>query len=434
MSVMGDIICGGSADGPVQVSARPQGNGSEAAWRQLFEGFLSAEREATLGAIAASIAHGVNTPLAQIAGSVSLAKDTLRELERLTAGDPRRDDADRARLRAEMQALQEGLRQIHESVTAIANITRSVGLFTLQSEAAEAVEPARALEAAIDLTENIIRHKARLECELGLLPRVQGSEARIGHLLLTTLLGSAQAIPEGDVGRNEIRVHASADGDTVRIEVTDSGAARCDPLLCPRDPAEDTGWNIPPASLALAICRALAAEMGGSLEVTPRERGTRVTIRLKVAAHALSEAAPRPAAPRLQPSEAARGRVLVVDDEAVLLGLMCKILGFDHETVGTADPFDALARIERGERYDVIVCDLMMPGMSGVDLHARIARIAPHVARTMIFLTAGAFTTSARDFLNSGEVTWFEKPIEPGRLREVVRARVSAARQHLDAD
>lgn len=123
-----------------------------------------------------------------------------------------------------------------------------------------------------------------------------------------------------------------------------------------------------------------------------------------------------------------RGRVLVVDDEPVLLMLVCQILRLDHEVDGTTDPRDAFARVERGERYDVILCDLMMPTMSGADLHARIARIAPHVARKMVFLTAGAFTEKARTFLASGEVSWFEKPIEPDRLRKIIRDRVAAVR------
>lgn len=121
-----------------------------------------------------------------------------------------------------------------------------------------------------------------------------------------------------------------------------------------------------------------------------------------------------------------RGRVLVVDDEPVLLMLMCQILRFDHEVDGTSDPRDAFARVERGERYDVILCDLVMPGMTGMELHGRIRDSWPDVAEKMIFLTAGAFTEEAGRFLDSGEVVWFEKPIDPDRLRAFIATRVAA--------
>jgi CheY-like chemotaxis protein len=123
-----------------------------------------------------------------------------------------------------------------------------------------------------------------------------------------------------------------------------------------------------------------------------------------------------------------RGRILVVDDDRAFLDMTCRILRLDHEVVGTHDPGEALGRIERGERFDLILCDLMMPTMSGVDLHAAIARFAPHVARRMVFLTAGAFTEKTRAFLASGEVVWLDKLCEPDHLRDVVREHVSDVR------
>ncbi len=393
--------------------------------RRLFGRVVAADRSAALGVLAASLAHGINTPLAQVYGNASFARDLSRRL--LRDLDALWEAGDTATLRTELRNLSDGIGQLHEGVTAVAAITRSLGLFTQQSDAPDGVvEPGRVLEAAIDLTETIIRHRAKLACEIGVMPPVRGCEAAVGHLLLSTLLASAQAIPEGEARRHEVRVRAAAEAGGVRIEITDTGAPRAaedgpDPLA-----ALDRGVSSP--GFALALCRALAAEAGGTFDVSALERGTRVTIRLPAATAVTAEASAPAAAIEVIEREAARGRVLVIDDEPVLLGLMCRILHVDHEVDGTSDPHDALSRIERGERYDVILCDLMMPTMSGVDLHARISRFAPHVARRMVFLTAGAFTEKARAFLASGDVTWFEKPIEPERLREVVSERVAAAR------
>ena len=119
-----------------------------------------------------------------------------------------------------------------------------------------------------------------------------------------------------------------------------------------------------------------------------------------------------------------RGRVLVVDDEPVLMMLMCQILRFDHEVDGTSDPRDAFARVERGERYDVILCDLMMPAMTGMELHAHVARIDVAQAERMVFLTGGAFTAEGRAFLDDVANVQIAKPFAPAELRALVAARI----------
>ncbi len=397
--------------------------------RRVLHQFVAADRTAALGALAASVAHGINTPLTQVFGNAAMMKGVAREmLERM---EDRWTRGDLASVRGDLRTLIECAGQLHEGVTSVAGITRAMGLFSFQSDPdTHRVELGPVLDAVIDLTENVIRQRARLVCEIGILPEVSGSEARIGHLILSALLASAEAVPEGDAQRHEVRIRASASDGGVRIEITDSGAPR--ELLGDStvDPMTAFERAAPHGEMTLAVCRALAADVGGALDVTPLSRGTMVVIHLPVA----PPRTPRPKTitsippPPLAEPESARGRVLVVDDERVFLDLMCRILKLDHEVTGVIDPAEALERIERGERYDVILCDMMMPSMTGADLHAAIARIAPHVARRMVFLTAGAFTERTRSFLASGEVTWLEKPIEPDNLRSLVNARVAAHR------
>lgn len=393
--------------------------------RRRFDRLVAADRGVALAALAASIAHGINTPLAQVYGNASYARDLAKGL--LRDIDALWDAGDSATVRVRLRNIAESVGQLHEGVTAVANITRSLGLFTQRDDegAGTTTELGRVLEAAIDLTETIIRHRARLTCEIGLMPPVRGSEAALGHLLLSALLASAQAIPEGDAKHNELRVRAITEDSGARIEIIDSGETRASPGDL-TDPMAALDRGASPSAFALALCRALASASGGSFEVTPLERGTRVTIHLVAADESVADAVR--SGSKVASHEPVRGRVLVIDDEPVMLGLLSKILRLDHDVDGTIDPFEALSRIEHGERYDVILCDLMMPTMSGVDLHARIGHFAPHVARRMIFLTAGAFTEKARAFLASGDVAWFEKPIDPDRLREIVSDRVARER------
>ncbi len=389
--------------------------------RRLFGQFIAADRSAAMGTLAASIAHGINTPMTQVVAGAALARDDARRLLDGLESHNGREDLDR--VRAALRELADALKWLHEGADHAARLARGLGMFSLQSETqGRPVDLEKILHAVVALTGNAIRHRARFVTEVGALPKVVGSEATVGHLLLSALLRAAQAVPEGDADRHEIALRASWSGGAVRVEVSDTGEAD-DPeaLVDSADPMTALERGAAPRGMSLAICRSLAEELGGSLQVSPAWRGTRLTIRL-VAAEQGEKASLRSSPPT---HDALRGKVLVIDDERLLVDLMVRILQTDHDAVGTSDPTEALARIEGGERFDAIVCDLMMPRMSGIDLHAAVSRFAPHVAARMLFLTAGAFTERARDFLASGVVPWFEKPIEPERLRQVVSARVA---------
>jgi CheY-like chemotaxis protein len=89
------------------------------------------------------------------------------------------------------------------------------------------------------------------------------------------------------------------------------------------------------------------------------------------------------------------------------------------EVLGSARA--AAGRIDAGARWDVILCDLLMPEMSGMELSSRVEATASDLARRMIFMTGGAYTDEARRFLEVEGHRWIEKPIDPATLRAVVR-------------
>ncbi|HEX7671357.1 MAG TPA: response regulator, partial [Polyangiaceae bacterium] len=150
-------------------------------------------------------------------------------------------------------------------------------------------------------------------------------------------------------------------------------------------------------------------------------RGTIFRVALPVDARITDRAPPKDTA--LDPTR--RGRILVVDDERLVVRAIERLLSREHEIVTVVAAKKALALCVAGEKFDVILCDLMMPDMTGMDLHRELLRIAPEQADKMIFLTGGAFTAGARRFLAETAREHLEKPFEPAALRAILQRRLS---------
>jgi CheY-like chemotaxis protein len=118
----------------------------------------------------------------------------------------------------------------------------------------------------------------------------------------------------------------------------------------------------------------------------------------------------------------------VVDDDPLVARALVRVLRRRHQVTAISSGEEALARLEAGERFDAILCDLMMPQMSGMELHARLVERHPGQARRMIFLTGGAFTEAAHEFLRRVPCACLEKPVEPAQLIEAIE-RVASGGQ-----
>ena len=127
---------------------------------------------------------------------------------------------------------------------------------------------------------------------------------------------------------------------------------------------------------------------------------------------------PDPGAPGPQ---ARRGRLLIVDDEVVASGSLRRLFSNEHEVTVANRGREALELLRSGHRFDAILCDLLMPEVTGIELHAELQRIAPDQADCMIFLTGGAFSDSSQQFLDGIANRWFEKPCNLEQLRAAVR-------------
>ncbi|BDG01903.1 ATP-binding protein [Anaeromyxobacter oryzae] len=378
----------------------------------------AADRLASVGTLAAGVAHEMNNPLAYVVSNLGFVNDALAQLERGTPGAPAPGE------------LRQALRDALDGAGRVRAIVRGLRQFAVPERAAahEPVDVATEIEAALGLARNELVHRARVSVDVpASLPRVIAGEHDLGQVLVNLLLNAAQAIPEGRAAENEVRIAAGIDGDWVVVEVRDTGAGIA-PADLPRifDPFFTTKPVGCGTGLGLSVCHGIVTGLGGRIHVESLPgQGARFRVSLPIAPEPEREAGPAtpvpPAAPR-------RGRVLVLDDEPLVGRSLVRLLQSSHDVEALVSPAEALRRIAGGERWDVILCDLMMPELSGMDLEDRIAEVAPALVPCVIYLTGGAFTDRSRAFLAAGR-PYLEKPVEPAELRARVDERIRAARQ-----
>ncbi len=413
-------------DSWLSVSARPLGDdprvvhGGLAVFRDVtIERAASArmlvnERMASLGTLAAGVGHEINNPLMAVLGNLEMAINDIKRARR-EVGDLE-----------VLNELAEELQDAREAADRVRSIVRDLKLFSrTDEETSGAVDVERVMESSLRMVWNEIRHRAMLVRDFKPVPQVFASESRLGQVLLNLIVNAAQSIPEGRANQNEIRVGTSvmADG-RVRIEVSDTGSGMSpevaaqifNPFFTTKPIGVGTG-------LGLSICHQLVSALGGEIMLdTQPGVGTTFAVLL----HPME--APQPQAtggPIVAPARR-RGQVLIIDDDALVASTVRRALGRDHDVIGLNDPVEAARRIVNGGAFDVIFCDLMMPNVTGMDLYEQIARLAPGQAARMIFMTGGAFTTQAQDFLDTTQNAFIEKPISLEKLRDLVTARIRA--------
>jgi PAS domain S-box-containing protein len=371
---------------------------------------VQADRLAAIGTMAAGVAHEINNPL----GYVMLNLDWIVRKLPESAGDPE-----------SMQALIELLHEAHRGAERVASIVRELRTFSrADGETRKRVNIAAVARSAIKIAGHEIRHRARVSTSFEPAPPVWANEARLEQVVLNLLMNAAHAMPEDGTTSNEIRVQVRPDGDAgVVLEVSDNGEGIPQEIL-PRifDPFFTTKPRGVGMGLGLSICHGIVMSLGGKITVhsTPNEGTT-----FRVALPATDREDPEVEAPAAEDvassSAAPRARVLVIDDEIPIANTMRDLLGAAHDVTATTSVRDALDAVESGRDFDVIFCDLMMPGMSGIELYEQLRGRHPSLASRIVFMTGGAFTKRAAEFLAATENRRVEKPFSLGLIERIVR-------------
>jgi CheY-like chemotaxis protein/two-component sensor histidine kinase len=372
-----------------------------------------------MGTLAAGVAHEINNPLAYVVASLEQLEEQLRAAPTgLSAGA--------------MQETLEVLSEAREGAGRVRQIVRDLKTFSRADEGRlERIEVQPLIESAINMARNELKHRARLVTVFGRVPPVLANGSKLVQVFLNLLINAAQAIPAGRVEKNEVRVTTSTDAEgRARIEVRDTGtgvpaqlAARIfEPFVTSKRLSEGTG-------LGLSICREVVTALGGEIgfEGAPGG-GTTFRVTLPAAAPATATT-PSPARPPAKPPAAdpsgRRGRVAIVDDEAGIRRAVGRSLANAHDVVLFESARVLADQVAAGERFDVILCDLMMPDMTGMELHQVLRSRVPEQADAMIFMTGGTFTPESRAFLEAVPNPRVEKPFEIAALRTLIRSRIA---------
>ena len=384
----------------------------EAAEREekLERQLIFADRMASVGSLAGGVAHEINNPLAVLMGNVSMI---LEELDRAPQGD---------------SELREMAIDAQEAAERIRKIVRGLKTFSnADQERRGVIELLPVLELAIAMTANELRHRARLVKEYGSTPLVDANEARLGQVFINLLVNAGQAVGEGHSDTNEIRVVTTTDVDgRAVVEIRDTGAGIpealmsriFDPFFTTKDVGVGTG-------LGLSICHTIVTGMGGEISAESEPgRGATFRVVMPAAARTATDLASSTSSAHRATGSAA---ILVVDDEPSVGAALGRVLR-GHEVTVVTGAKKALELLEAGRIFDVILSDLMMPGMSGMDFYDELTARFPDAARRVIFVSGGAFTPAAKAFLERVTNARIDKPFDPRALRALVQRQIAAAR------
>jgi len=392
--------------------------------RELVARMMQADRMQSVGLLAAALGHEINNPLSFVTANVDVALRAAVELEktldRLPAHriDPELLDtafklgSGAREIREALGDARQGSRRVQSVVSDLRSFSRPENL----EDGPVRLEPV--LDAAVNMVWNEIRHRAKLVKDYADVPSVLGNEARLGQVFLNLLTNAAHSIAVGAADRNEIRLRVYPTADRVVVEIADTGSGIdpthlsriFDPFFTTKPPGQGTGLGLP-------ICRDIVRGLGGDLEVDSElGRGSTFRVLLRTSVEAPLRAST--AAPLTPPRTALR--VLVVDDEPLIGRVVGRCLGKGRLVEWVSSGHEALRRLRGDEKFDVVLLDVMMPEMTGIEVYETLRETAPDDLRRVVFLTGGAFTPLAREFLERVPNRRLSKPFEAVQLRSVV--------------
>jgi signal transduction histidine kinase/CheY-like chemotaxis protein len=363
---------------------------------------------ASVGRLAAGMAHEINNPLAYMIGNVSLVKEELEGEASPPSGRPEQLEM--------MNDAMAGLEQIR-------NIVRDLQIFSRTRRAKkQAVDLEATLSSIIKIVGTQVGRGITVKEEFSGVPQVLANEGKVGQILLNLLVNACQSSIEAE--KTQIIVRTLLDGEAVRIEIEDCGAGVqselreqiFEPFFTTKDVDQGTG-------LGLAISREIAEQHEGTLELdTSYTGGARFRLTLPINAGDATEAE----ADKIpQPSRSLR--ILFVDDDQAIRNLASQSLGKVHDLTIAADGVEAQEHLQASQEFDVIVLDLQLPKRSGGEVFAWLEHHHPSLTSKVLIMSGGPTTAQAADFLADHASQTLNKPASLEEIEQAILGIANAS-------
>jgi signal transduction histidine kinase/ActR/RegA family two-component response regulator len=360
------------------------------------EALAKAERLGAVGQLAAGVAHEINNPASAIAANLDYLSRTLGG-----TSDPEAEAA--------MSDASASIRRITRIVRQLLDVSRVAA----QGMRPDATAPlAEVVKSSVEAARATIAVEAKVEIDVQPL-YVRAERYFLEQVLTNLIANAAQSVPPGREPRIGVRTEIVLNG--VSIEIEDNGAGMSDavlrrigePFFSTKPVGQGTG-------LGLALSFGLVKAMGGSLRFESAPGiGTKAKLELRVAEVPNVDRT----SSRIKASPATR--ILLIDDDGVVLRSLARSLRTSFHVVPVESLREAETHIDR-QAFDVIVCDVMMPDGGAIVLHAWLEKHHPDLLGRMIFLTGGASSTEAREFLNAKQKAVLKKPFTLRELDDLV--------------
>lgn len=410
---------------------------------RLVRQMVASDRLASVGQLAAGVAHEINNPVAYVLATHSFLREQLAPLRNL---DERfQSGADAGTLRAAWEAagghaffeeFGQALDEIGDGAIRIRDIVRDMRSLARSDDGkAVLVDINEVVRSALRVASAEVRHRAVVTSHLEKDVEVRGDAGRLSQVFINLLVNAAQAIGEQPSRRGEVTISSERQGDSILVRVSDNGPG-IQPEHLPRifetffttkGPTSGTG-------LGLSISREIIRSHGGEMRVeSVPGQGATFTVKLPAAASFATEVATaRPTSPEGEPMPATatkRFRVLFIDDEPSILRAYERTFGRDHDIVIADGGHQALAISAQRHDFNLIVCDLLMPDVSGMEIYRRVREAHPELDGAFVFVTGGVTQKDAQAFLRTVGNQVLEKPFDFGTLREIIEVRTSNKRE-----
>ena len=366
-------------------------------------------RLAAVGEMAAGIAHEINNPLTGVIGfpQILLAKQNVP------------DD-----VKEDIKIIEEGSRRVADIVRRLLTFARQSKPVKVEANLNELIDNTLKLREYVLKTNNI-EGITKFDPEL---PWLIVDPGQLQQVFINLIVNAEQAMKKSH-GRGTLTISTEKIANAIRITFQDDepGIKKeiigrlFEPFFTTKDPGEGAG-------LGLSLSRSIILEHYGKISVVS-EFGHGATFIVELPLHDPTqlEAATQMNQTKETPTVNKKGRILVVDDEPGVRELLGKVMTeMGHSVDVISDAGSAMKIIDAGTIYDVILSDIRMPGMNGVDLCSLIIRKIPEMKNRIIVITGDVMGADIKAFLNTNKLAYLAKPFDIKVLKKQVQAIVNA--------